>query len=105
MPRHLYLIICLLLPLISWSDELSEAAMAQETKVKALSVEELAGQLIIARYDSMPAALGLIRTHHVGGFILPEGDPYELRSLIAELKAASTLPLWIGVETADGLHP
>lgn len=105
MPRQIYLIICLLIPLVSWSDELSELAVAQERKVKSLSNEELAGQLIIAKYEGMTEALNLIEKHHIGGFILPEGDPYELRALVAELRTVSAMPLWIGVATSDGLNP
>ncbi len=104
MPRQIYLILCLLIPSLSWSGELSDLAVTQE-KVKSLSQEELAGQLIIAKYREKEEAIRLIRQHHIGGFLLPEGDPYELRAIISELRSASTLPLWIGIETIDGLNP
>ncbi len=104
MPRQIYLILCLLIPSLSWSGELSDLAVTQE-KVKSLSQEELAGQLIIAKYREKEEAIRLIREHHIGGFLLPEGDPYELRAIISELRSASTLPLWIGIETVDGLNP
>ncbi|MEQ8714192.1 MAG: serine hydrolase [Cyclobacteriaceae bacterium] len=104
MPRQIYLILCLLIPSLSWSGELSDLAVTQE-KVKSLSQEELAGQLIIAKYREKEEAIRLIKQHHIGGFLLPEGDPYELRAIISELRSASTLPLWIGIETIDGLNP
>ncbi len=104
MPRQIYLILCLLIPSLSWSGELSDLAVTQE-KVKSLSQEKLAGQLIIAKYREKEEAIRLIRQHHIGGFLLPEGDPYELRAIISELRSASTLPLWIGIETVDGLNP
>lgn len=105
MPRQIYLILCLLIPSLSWSGELSDLAIAQEKKVKSLSTEELAGQLIIAKYHDKAEALRLIKEQYIGGFILPEGDPYKLRSIISELRSASALPLWIGIATVDGLNP
>ncbi|MEM8893894.1 MAG: serine hydrolase [Bacteroidota bacterium] len=105
MLQKIYLILCLLIPTELWSSDLYDAALIQERKVKSLSNEQLAGQLIMTRYSTKAEALKLIKEHHIGGFILPEGDPYELRDLVVDLRKASDMPLWIGIESKDGLNP
>ncbi len=105
MLQKIYLILCLLISSPLWSNDLYDDAIEQERRVKALSNEQLAGQLIVAKYATKAEALHMISEYHVGGFILPEGDPYQLRDLIIDLRKASDMPLWIGIESKDGLNP
>lgn len=77
-------------------------AMASE-----MSVEELVGQLFLARCPSDETAAADIQTYHLGGYILFGRDfenrsPDEVRSTIANYQASAKIPLLIAVDEEGG---
>ncbi len=75
--------------------------------VAAISVQEQAGQVLVADYASVEAATAQIRDLHIGGFIVMEGNVAsadQLRRDIAALQAANdrAYPLVVGIDQEGG---
>lgn len=76
--------------------------------VGRMSVDERAGQVVVAAYDGTTPPAQLVRQHHLGGVILFEasvGDPVTLASRLHALQKHSgrSFPLWIGVDQEGGV--
>lgn len=78
-----------------------------------LSAEELAGQVLMPKLEigfrniNAPGAqkiLRLLKRYHLGGFILFNGHPADIRCWTALLQRESRFPLLIGADLERGLH-
>ena len=75
--------------------------------VNNMSVEELVGQLFLARYPGMEEAITAQSQYHIGGWVLFGVDtrnqtPASLRAEIDQLQAQSAVPLIIAVDEEGG---
>lgn len=78
-----------------------------DTYVANMSVEELVGQLFLARCPSDSTAVTDIQRYHLGGYILFDRDfkgqnPQSMKGIIASYQAASAVPMLIAVDEEGG---
>ena len=93
-------------PSLPWGPTREQYDRATEL-VAAMSVEEQAGQVLVADYPSVEAAIALVRDLHVGGVIVMDGNvdsADQLRQDIGAIQAARNrpYPLAVGVDQEGG---
>lgn len=79
----------------------------EEKAVMEMTVEELVGQLFLARYPGFDKALESIHNQHIGGYVLFGKDlenqtPAGIRGELRRLQIASQFPLLIAVDEEGG---
>lgn len=90
-----------------WGPTVGEWRAAQAA-VAALSAEELAGQVIVARYSGTRAPLELVEQFHLGGVIMMEDNYRSVRATVSTNQSlqkhdARPWPLVIGVDQEGGM--
>lgn len=91
----------------SWGPTADEMDKAR-SYVDDLSIDELAGQLVIATYDGTEAPVDLVRDLHLGGLIAmePNIESVDQISDVNETlqdKAKRPYPLWLSVDQEGGI--
>lgn len=85
-----------------WVDSVL-ATMSDEEKVGQLIMVGLYGQYYSTQTDEHARLVHLIRDHHVGGFILWQGDVFESAIRLNSLQRMSRLPLLVSGDYERGL--
>jgi beta-N-acetylhexosaminidase len=93
-------------PPLPWGPTRDQYDRAGEL-VAAMSVEEQAGQVLVADYPSVEAATALVRDLHIGGVIVMDGNVEsadQVRRDVTNLQAANDrpYPLVVGVDQEGG---